>query len=246
MGTLNPLTWILRLTRKVFHLLKVDQTVKVTNRTTEALDRVVTPLTKKLFTFCLARIKSSLMGDFRFQEVSQIRSDPVDRKDRPPVEMHRGVEIVNWMLKYPWVLETGQSPTADKDYYFSDTRPLARSIAVEIYAPDRDEYWGFGVFSVSRKGTHIFLKTLDFQLIEPAYDQYILALALHYGQQFRADTIEVPHEVAQYLQGSLLGKILLQEKQRIYQCMPKSNDSPLAQSWPDIRLHLYDGDMAFS
>jgi GNAT superfamily N-acetyltransferase len=246
MGSLNPLTWVLRSIRKIAHLLKIDKTIAISNQTTKSLDRALAPLTKKFFNTYLGQVKTSWMPEFKFKEVDQIRTDPVESQDHPEVEMHRGIEIVNWMLTYPWVLETGQSPTEDKDYYFSDTRPLVRSIACELYAPDGDDYWGYAVFSVSQKGTSIFLKTLDFQLVKSQYFRYVLALALHFGQQFQADALEIPPELAPYLQSSLLGKILLQEKQRIYQCMPKSDDSPMAQSWHDIKLHLYDGDMAFS
>jgi len=40
--------------------------------------------------------------------------------------------------------------------------------------------------------------------------------------------------------------LLLHRKERIYQCMPKDDESPLAQAWEDIALKLVDGDMSFS
>ncbi len=246
MAVLNPLTWGLRLTRKVLHLLKIDKSIPVTNRTTKALNRALAPLTKKIFYGFLNRLQEKWMTKFTFKEVDQIRTDVVTRQDTPEAEMHRGVEIVNWMLAYPWVLKTGQSPTEDKDYYFSDTRPMVELMGCEIYSPDGESYWGYAAFSVSQKGANVFLKTLDFQLVEPEYYRYVLALALEIGRKFKADTLEIPQELARFLQNRLLGKILLQEKQRIYQCMPKADDSPMAQSWHHIKLHLYDGDMAFS
>jgi len=72
-----------------------------------------------------------------------------------------------------------------------------------------------------------------------------LALALRYGQTYDAETIEFPAEIAVHMTDGLQ-KVLLQPKERIYQCMPKSDDSPLAQLWNNISFHLWDGDMAFS
>jgi hypothetical protein len=246
MGSLNPLTWVLRLVRKIVSRLKPKTQVAITNRATGAIDRALAPLTRQIFYRLLDRKFASTLQDYHFREVARIRPDLPPRADRPPIELHRGVEAVNWMLAYPWVLETGQSHTENLDYYFSDTRPLFRFIAVEIYDPTNNAYLGFVVFSVSQKGTSIALKTLDFQTVSPDHYRPILALAIRYGRHYRADTIEIPEEIVAPLRPSLLGRLVLLRKTRIYQCHPKSEDSPLGRSWQDIQRHLYDGDMAFS
>jgi hypothetical protein len=132
------------------------------------------------------------------------------------------------------------------DYYFSDTRPLYRLVALELTDPENGSYLGFVVFSISQKESGSAVKTLDFSFANSSLYPYVLALAVHYGKRYAADTIEIPEEMATSLKISLLGKLLLQYKKRIYQCHPKSEDSPLAAAWHDIKLHLYDGDMAFS
>jgi hypothetical protein len=149
------------------------------------------------------------------------------------------------MLTHPWIVESGQSVTEEMDYYFSDARPLYRFIALEVYSQD-DVYKGFVVFSVTRKKDQVVLKTLDYRFSNPSENRYALALAIHYGRQYQADTLELPAGVAEHLRGSLLGRLLLHRKQRIYQAMPKDEDSPLAQAWEEIELNLCDGDMAFS
>ena len=245
LGRLNPLTWVLRLFRKALHILRIDKTVEIANSATKFIDRLFAPLTKKIFYALLMKAQNGVLEEFRFREVSQIHADPSPPARRPEVELHRGVEAVNWMLSHPWVVETGQSATEKMDYYFSDTRPLYRLMALEVYTPE-DEYKGFVVFSVSQKGRGFALKTLDFRFTNPSDQRCVLALAIKFGRQYQAGTIEIPQEAASYLQDSILGKLLLDEKKRIYQCMPKSDDSPLAQSWQEMTLHLYDGDMAFS
>jgi hypothetical protein len=56
----------------------------------------------------------------------------------------------------------------------------------------------------------------------------------------------MPTEVGVTLKRSSLGRVLLEEKRRIYQCMPKDASSPLAQAWSEIDFKIPDGDMAFS
>lgn len=245
MGSLNPLIWVLRLTRKFTHLLKIDQTVKVTNKATRWLDRVLSPLTKRLFYPLMSRAMDGWLREIKIREVDQIRPDLPAPKIRPHTELYRGIEAVNWMLKYPWIVAHGESRTEGMDYYFSDTRPLYRLIALEISDSGGGDL-GFVVFSISKKPSGIALKTLDFRFYDPAKYPVILALAVRYARQYQADTIEVPVEVASGLGSTLLAKLLLVKKTRIYQCYPKADDSPLAKAWQEIELHLYDGDMAFS
>jgi len=245
MGQINPLIGILRLYRKINHILKNNKHISISNSTTKWIDKQLSPWTKRFFYPLLSRKLTKFFDKFKYTEVHKIRSGQERMHYSPDVELYRGIEAVNWMLEFPWVVETGQSRTEHLDYFFSDTRPLHRFIAFEI-TDNFDAYQGFVVFSISQKEGSFVLKTLDFQFKDSNQHPWILALAVHYGKKFKVDTIEIPWEAASYLQTSLLGKTLLQEKTRIYQCHPKSNDSPLAGAWHDINLHLFDGDMAFS
>lgn len=90
------------------------------------------------------------------------------------------------------------------------------------------------------------LKVLDYKFANPSDHKYILALAIKYGREYLADTIELPMQAVVQFRRSILGRLLLHKKERIYQCMPKGENSPLAEAWEDIALKLVDGDMAFS
>jgi len=246
MGNLNPLTWALRLLRKSAHLLKINKEIRVVNPATRKLATALSPLTRRLFYPLLARKLKPVLDRSLYNEVTQVRSELPQTLVPPGAELHRGLEAVNWMLSYPWVLETGQSPTEQLDYYFSDTRPLHSFIALELYDPNGEIYNGYVVFSVSQKGKEVALKILDYRVSVVSQYTIILALAVHFGKKFQVDILEIPDEVAETLKGSLLGRIILLPKRRIYQCFPKSEESPLAGAWADLELHLYDGDMAFS
>jgi hypothetical protein len=244
MTQLNPLVWMRRGYRKLLRLLRIKKPVKITSPLSDALAKAAAPLTRGIFSPRLARLEAKLSAGFQFREVEQIHTEPAVPPHRPEIELHRGVDAVNWMLAYPWVVESGQSVTEKMDYYFSDTRSIYRQIAVEVYDLE-DDYLGFAVFAVSQQGEKTVLKTRDFRIKQPSYERAVLALALHYGRAYNAVTIEFPAEIAAHLTGGLR-KVLLQSKERIYQCMPKSIDSPLARLWFEISFHLWDGDMAFS
>lgn len=247
MGHLNPIVWLRRAGRKMLHFVRLDKKIKIKINSpfTDSLDRWIAPVTKRFFYARLMAAQTQLLAGIRFREVEQLRGNPPTYPHRPDIELHRGVDAINWMLQHPWIVETGKSISEEMEYYFSDARPLYRLIALEVYSPE-DEYVGFVVFSVTRKKQKIMLKTLDFRFVNPSDNRYALALAIHYGRRYQADTIELPQEVADYVRDSLLGRLLLHRKKRIYQCMPADEDSPLAQAWDDISLHLSDGDMAFS
>jgi hypothetical protein len=228
----------------MLHLLRIKKQVAIVSPLTKSIDTKLASLTKRFFFARLRKLESTLSGGYRFIEVDQIREYPTPQSSSPEIELHRGVDVVNWMLKYPWVVESGKSGTEKMDYFFSDSRPMFRQIAVEVYSR-MDEYLGFAVFSISQKGEKIALKSLDFSFIMPSDYRAVMALALRYAREYNVDTIELPSEIAAYLD-VWLGKLLLLRKERIYQCMPKSDHSPLARLWPEIELRLIDGDMAFS
>lgn len=246
MGSLNPLIWFLRLIRKISHWLKINREVPIANPATQALDKVFSPLTRRLFYPLLSRSLTTILRKIQYQRVKKIRQDLPERIIRPATELCRSVEVINWMLNYPWVVKMGCSPTEDKDYYFSDARQRHEFIAIELYKGEKRAYAGYVIYSISEKKNGVMLKTLDYAVCEPSQYEQILALAVHFAKENDAVTIEVPEEVAQRVKRSILGRFLLQKKSRIYQCHPSSENSPLGKTWKDLTLHLYDGDMAFS
>jgi hypothetical protein len=244
MTNLNPIVWIRRGFRKFLRMLRIKKHIEIISPLSVTLSNVAAPFTRSLFSSRLEQLAAELSSDFIFKEVEQIHAEPAIPPHLPEVELHRGVEAVNWMLTFPWVVESGSSVTEHLDYYFSDARPMYKQIAVEVYDLD-DQYIGYVIFSASQHGEKAVLKTRDFRFAQPSYERAVLALALSYGRVLNAVSIELPMEITAHLPGKL-PKILLQPKERIYQCMPKSDDSPLAQLWNEVSFHLWDGDMAFS
>ena len=149
------------------------------------------------------------------------------------------------MLRYPWVLESGHSPTERMDFYFSDVRRLFKNVAVELHSTG-NEYQGYVVFQVTSGQERTEVKTLDVSLAPAADQRLIFPLALRYARQYNASLVSLPEAAVEDFRKSRLGKLLLLRRERIYQCMPKSQESPLAQAWERITLMFSDGDMPFS
>ncbi|MBN1665609.1 MAG: GNAT family N-acetyltransferase [Anaerolineales bacterium] len=249
LGRLNPLVWLRRAYRKLLHLLGSQKLVAIETERSRALAQRLAPITRRWFYRWLLRATQPALAGIRVQEGTRLEKEPPRPVDQPQVELQRGLEVINWMLADPWVVACGESPTEAMDYYFSDARPSFSNIALQVYDQE-DKYLGFVVFSLSETGTHTMLKLLDYRFTNPSQRRYALALAVQYASQAQADWIELPLEVGQHLAGSpggrLLARLLLQPKERIYQAMPRAEDSPLAELWQQIELKLVDGDMAFS
>lgn len=246
MGNINPVKWILRLLRKIFHILKINKVIIISTNTTQWLDKITSPITKKLFYFLLSKFTKQSLGGCRFNEVSSVHGLESAPAILPRVEMFRNIDTINWMLNYPWIKGIGQSATENMDYFFSDTRQLFKYLPIEVIDRKKENIIGFIVFSISKKSEMIVLKTLDYQFIEIDHMHIIAGLALYYGKRFNADIIEIPESVSDFFKSTSVGRLLLQKKERIYQCHPAFDKSPLASAWDYIEFHLYDGDMPFS
>ncbi len=245
MGHLNPLIVMRRAYRKILHILQLERNVNIVSPLAKRFNKWIAPLSRPIFYKILMRSQKLILKEIRIQEVDQLGDIQSQPSTRPSVELHRGVIAVNWLLSYPWVVPIGQSMSENLDYFFSDSRSMFQLIALEVYSL-QNVYKGYVIISVTEKGKTIALKILDFSFAEPDEYRYVLALTVKLGMQFKADTLEMPKEIAALIDSKLLRRLLLHEKQRIYQAMPKNDDSPLAEAWPDLVFHLYDGDMSFS
>jgi len=245
MERLNPATWIFRLLRKLLKPLKVK--VNVDNPITRGFSWLLSPLTVRLFRYWLWMAHRDILKDINIREVSEVQPEtPEQLATHSPVILYRGAEIVNWMLKYPWVLETGQSRTEKMDYFFTDVRDSFQNIALELSAGSNRDYRGYIILSASTYRKKMALKILDASLKDRDDERYILPLVFHYAREMNAEMIDLSKRQADAIQSRFLSRVLLHRKKRIYQCYPAGPDSPLGRAWPELEFHYCDGDMAFS
>jgi GNAT superfamily N-acetyltransferase len=244
MTRLNPATWLSRAARRLLRPFKAR--VQMDNRATRFVDRLLAPLGRAVFVRLLQPRLQMPSAGVCAAEVDQVRPETAEQlASQAPVEFARGAAVVNWMLKYPWVVEPGQSPTEKMDFYFSDVRHGFRMIALELFS-SQDDYLGYLVLQASQRGQRGELKVLDCSLKNPGDQCYVLPLVFKYAREYKARLVDLPAEAVTGFDRTRLGRLLLVRRERIYQCHPKSGDSPLAQAWDSIQFKYTDGDMPFS
>ncbi len=242
---LNPIVWLRRGVRKVRHTLGIGNSAfSINSRSSLVLDRFFSPHSKRWYYTRLIQSLEGTLDNFIIDKVDHV-TDVDSKVHHSSVELHRDVDIVNWMLEYPWVLPPGESRTEDLDYYFSDVRPLFEFRAFQIYDQNKNPL-GYVVYQISGKSTHKMIKVLDWKIDHADRNKIVLALAARLGDEFQADNIELPYQVGLAIPSPTHKIVLLHEKERVYQCHPKDAKSPLAKAWPQIDFKLADGDMPFS
>ena len=181
---------------------------------------------------------------FYCKAVNQIRHET--QPTRPPniaPEFIRGVEIVNWMLKHPWVRSSSESEKRVQNYFFSSVRDLFEFTALEIYATDRKSFKGFLILSVSRHKNRTVIKVLDYLI--PAIELELIGRAtLRLARTFLADRIEFPAELEFFFRHNRWLKPLLKKRKRLYLYQPKGDHSPLKKTAGKIILNYCDSDIA--
>lgn len=244
MQRLNPARWASRILRKLLHPLNIK--VNINNKITRFVGDLLKPIGKSFFMKQLWRNQEKLLKEVFINEVERIQPEtPAQLANLPDTHLLRDSSIINWMLEYPWVVESGNSPSEQMDYYFSDARPLFRNLVFEIRSMNGN-YIGYLLLMISEAYGIRELKILDYLFGDRAYEKYILPIAAKYASQFRVDNIIMPAEAIQKNQNDWLMNAILHEKHRIYQCYPKDPNSFLAKNWKDIHFRYCDGDMGFS
>jgi GNAT superfamily N-acetyltransferase len=244
-GRYNPLGLLLRLLRKLLHVvgfkLKIEGLQRVFERAFEALFGWL--LRQPLRAWALAPYHRQFDG-LQIDRVEQVTPPAPEAPDPDHTGFYRDSRVVNWMLAQPWLLPSGQSPTEDMDYGFTDARHFFDQIAWQV----RDRAGanlGYIVFQFSPiEGTRV-LKVLDHHLVGAA-EEKILPLALKLASEVRADLIEGPISLADLRQRGWLGRLLVELRQRICQVHAHSADSPMARARDSLQQSYVDGDTAFA
>lgn len=244
----NPLTLLLRALRKSLHLVGVQIPYEKLNRPVARLsNKLLSPLTRPLLHRLLLGFARRSLANITTKEVNQVRTEPAFTSP-PQAGFVRGPQVVNWMLKYPWVVEPGRSPTQNLDYNFSDVYQTYRSFALEIYSKDDRAYQGVVVFTLMEHGGQMTLKILDYDLPPEKVNELVLPLAIRIAAKNQVTQLEGPLELTANFkrQKPGLARLLLSTKERIYQASPRSENTPLGKAWPELELNYCDGDTPFT
>jgi hypothetical protein len=202
-------------------------------------------LSKRLLYGWVLYRKKNIQKGLCFNEVNEIKKEFF--KSRPfnaSSGFVRGIEAVNWMLKYPWIASSSEEDKPAENYFFSSVRDVFKYVALEICSADPKTGKGFLILSVSRYKNKTVVKLLDFSI--PSMNlEWAVFLTLQTAQKYLADIVEYPVEVESYFRkiGSL--RPLIKRKKRLYLFQAKSDESPLNAAAENIVLNYCDSDTTF-
>jgi hypothetical protein len=182
----------------------------------------------------------ALPSGLKMEAVQQVRMEA-----HPPnldvniTRLYRGPQVVNWMLKYPWVVPPGESDSEHLDYFFSDTRPDFEITAHEVTMDG--EYQGYLVFQLATLEKRRVMRILDVELQD---ERWVLPLAMSMAEQEGVGKIEMNTSFAK----DVRDKAYYFTRKRIYHYFPHPNrpDSPLAKAYKSLVCSYADGDMGFT
>lgn len=161
--------------------------------------------------------------------------------DRP--SFYRDVNIVNWMIKYPWVTEDS---SISLNYIFSYHRELFRFLPFELYAKQSGKRLGYLVLSVTKKSGLTVLKILDHVLANKAHLPCILDVALSEASRWKAELIVGPHKLWPFIKTHALLKLLTQHQKRGYFIHSTPHNSLFPDNPYDLHLDFCDSDLPFT
>lgn len=163
------------------------------------------------------------------------------------VGFYRGIEAINWMLKYPWIASNSEIDPEENNYLFSNKWALHQFKVVKLYSKAGD-YKGFQVFSlITRKSNgEKVLKILDNNLQYRADFQFIFPLACHFANKLGVHFIETSEDLMEFINPLFLALGLSMSRNRSYFVLPAYEKSPLHKALPNLEVNYNDGDTAFT
>lgn len=159
---------------------------------------------------------------------------------------YRGIEAINWMLKYRWIISAENKKIEAEPYYFSLVSDLFDYVALEIYAAGKSVFKGFLILSVSSKKGKTWLKILDFAFEDTADSALAAYFGLMYAKRFSADRLEFPAGLLDYFENMPLLQPLIKKQKRLYLFYPKTHESAFESCIAGIELDYCDADTAFT
>jgi len=159
---------------------------------------------------------------------------------------YRGIEAINWMLKYRWIISAQKEKTEAEPYYFSLVSDLFDYVALEIYAAGTMVFRGFLVLAVSSKKGRTWVKILDFAFEDTGDFTLAAYFALIYAKKFCADRLEFPAGLLDYFENKPLLQPLIKKQKRLYLFYQKTHESALESRIGGIQLDYCDADTAFT
>jgi GNAT superfamily N-acetyltransferase len=163
---------------------------------------------------------------------------------------YRSIDVVNWMLRYPWVCSRDTLGRKDSDgaahYYFTEQREIFKYFAFEFYGKGAKNPSGYLVLSVSGTGRATTIKILDHATGSAAAGLQAILITLTVARDYLADRVDIPAGLIDAFPHRNSAGFLMKARTRPYYAHPADADSPLAKSIGRLRFQYFDGDTPFT
>ncbi len=203
-------------------------------------------LMKKMFFSRLLRSFRHEAATFAVREVEQIAEFPGHASTEVTgPRFYRSVEVINWMLTYPWVVSRDKA-IEKSEYYFSTRRDLFTYKAFHIESENEPSLLGFVVVSILTHKGRTVVKVLDHAYRDPDVGFMTMVVALRCARRYLADRVEYDVNLGRYLPGWLDKKHFIKKQERLYLFHPRDENSPLSEYRGGFHLRYGDGDTGFA
>jgi GNAT superfamily N-acetyltransferase len=167
----------------------------------------------------------------------------VDCGVRGKARFCRDGDVINWMLRYPWVRE--DTAASNPPYHFSDARPTFKHLAMRI--EDREGAAGLLVLSLSERPKHRVIKMLDCQApLDSMYPSFF-HLVCTCAADFLADEVTLPNEMHTHLtRVGFPGDAGRWMRREYLHHAPSCGPSSMLSDPTGLHLSFCDGDTAFT
>ena len=233
--------------------LGLDKDDKETGNLTSDFPRREPALYQRSKEIFFQQVAADLRPDqsaFEHERVDQIdlQAQTAIRQRSEIPRFYRGIEAINWMLKYRWIISAKHEKAKAElePYYFTLVSELFDYVAIEIYSDNKKVFKGFLILSVSVKKDRTWLRILDFAFQDPTDCSLAAYFGLIYAKKHSADRLEFPAGLLDYFEQNPLLQPLIKEQQRLYLFYPKAHGSAFEGCSDGIKLDYCDADTAFT
>lgn len=193
----------------------------------------------------ILREYSAELSEIGTREINKLEEIGPSAGNKGTVYFHRGKEVINWMLKYKWVLGTDEGGDAGIDYAFSNTHDRFLYKAFSIKSVLKSEESGFIIISITQDRSFVKIKLLDHHIQAPLNNEHILAFLFSLAENELTDKIEIPEIFGNAIRPEIIRKNIKKEERRYLFSIEDWSD-PLVKFAEKAETDYCDGDIAFT
>jgi len=237
---LNKLNFISRLIDKVERKARGPKQTKFLNRLKHLTNVTYAPIRRLIARLLIMslNVNPKKLNLLRTSDIPEDYGMRIQAKDG----FHDGKTKINWMLEYPWIIESSEEKLPD--YHFSYSRKRFQYIPILLNEEDTNAPLGFAVLMVTAYDQISQVKILDVELPDGKYAMHIFRFALQLAINNNSNHIEYSDQFHDLIKGNLFRNIFVDEMDRHYSIHSNNEDLKL-KILTDVQLKYTDGDQIF-